>query len=147
MRKIFEILVFLLLLSLAMLAMSCGGTRKTNKQYHEIKSNYSFNDSSYILTQNVRLNDIGELIPIDNTKPFFVDGKEYFNVSIKFDKSKFNDFELDQKNIGTVNGKSEITDNKQTEKSDNTILWIFIALIVVIGIIAYLKIPSFKTGI
>ena len=130
-----------------MLAMSCGGTRKTNKQYHEIKSNYSFNDSSYILTQNVRLNDIGELIPIDNTKPFFVDGKEYFNVSIKFDKSKFNDFELDQKNIGTVNGKSEITDNKQTEKSDNTILWIFIALIVVIGIIAYLKIPSFKTGI
>ena len=144
MRKIFEILVFLLLLSLAMLAMSCGGTRKTNKQYHEIKSNYSFNDSSYILTQNVRLNDIGELIPIDNTKPFFVDGKEYFNVSIKFDKSKFNDFELDQKNIGTVNGKSEITDNKQTEKSDNTILWIFIALIVVIGIIAYLKIPSLR---
>ena len=127
-----------------MLAMSCGGTRKTNKQYHEIKSNYSFNDSSYILTQNVRLNDIGELIPIDNTKPFFVDGKEYFNVSIKFDKSKFNDFELDQKNIGTVNGKSEITDNKQTEKSDNTILWIFIALIVVIGIIAYLKIPSLR---
>lgn len=147
MKKIFEILIFLLLLSLAMLAMSCGGTRKTNKQYHEIKSNYSFNDSSYILTQNVRLNDIGELIPIDNTKPFFVDGKEYFNVSIKFDKSKFNDFELNQKYVGTVNGKSEITDNKQTEKSDNTILWIFIALIVVIGIIAYLKIPSFKTGI
>ena len=147
MKKIFEILIFLLLLSLAMLAMSCGGTRKTNKQYHEIKSNYSFNDSSYILTQNVRLNDIGELVPIDKSKPFFVDGKEYFNVSIKFDKSKFNDFELDQKNIGTVNGKSEITDNKQTEKSDNTILWIFIALIVVIGIIAYLKIPSFKTGI
>ena len=112
--------------------------------YKRQKSNYSFNDSSYILTQNVRLNDIGELIPIDNTKPFFVDGKEYFNVSIKFDKSKFNDFELDQKYVGTVNGKSEITDNKQTEKSDNTILWIFIALIVVIGIIAYLKIPSLR---
>lgn len=147
MKKIFELLIFLLLLSLAMLAMSCGGTRKTNKEYHEIKSNYSFNDKSYILTQNVRLNDIGELTPIDNTKSFFVDGKEYFNVSIKFDKSKFNYFELNQTYKGTVNGKSEITDNKQTEKSDNTILWIGIALIVVLGIIVYLKIPSFKMGI
>lgn len=147
MKKIFELLIFLLLLSLAMLAMSCGGSRNTNKEYHEIKSNYSFNDRSYILTQNLRLNDIGDLTPIDNTKPFFVDGKEYFNVSIKFDKSKFNDFELNKKNIGTVTGKSEIIDNKQTEKSDKTILWIGIALVVVIGIIAYLKIPSFKTGI
>jgi len=109
--------ILLAIMILLLFAVYSCGTRKTNKEYHEIKSNYSFNDSSYILTQNVRLNNIGELIPIDNNKPFFVDGKEYFNVSIKFDKSKFNDFELNQKYTGTVNGKSEITDNKQTEKS------------------------------
>jgi len=111
------------------LLSSCG-TRKTDKKYHEIKSNYSFNDSSYILTQNVRLNDIGELSPIDNAKPFLVDGKEYFNVSIKFDKSKFNDFELNQTYTGTVNGTSEISDNRQTEKKDNTLLYLGIVLIV-----------------
>ena len=127
-------IVILLLLS------SCG-TRKTDKKYHEIKSNYSFNDSSYILTQNVRLNDVGELIPVDNTKPFLVDGKEYFNVSIKFDKSKFNDFELNQTYIGTVNGTSEISDNRQTEKTDDTLLYIglFFVLCLFIFLWFYLK--------
>ena len=144
MKKIFEILIFLLLLSLAMLAMSCGGTRKTNKEYHEIKSNYSFNDSSYILTQNIRLNDIGELIPIDNTKPFFIDGKEYFNVSIKFDKSKFNNFELNKKDIETSTWKSEINETKQTTKNNN---WIFIVLIVCGFVFLYFYLPKIKTGI
>lgn len=123
MKTILKTIIILLFLS------SCG-TRKTDKKYHEIRSNYSFNDSSYILTQNVRLNDIGELIPVDNTKPFLVDGKEYFNVSIKFDKSKFNDFELNQTYTGTVNGESEISDNRQTEKKDNTLLYLGIVLIV-----------------
>jgi len=147
MKKIFEILIFCLLLALAALVMSCGGSRKVNKQYHEIKSNYSFNDSSYILTQNVRLNDIEELVPIDNTKPFFVDGKEYFNVSIKFDKSKFNDFELNQTYIGTVNGKSEITDNEETIRKDNT--WLYLGIVLIIGCLVFIwfYLPKLKTGI
>jgi len=136
---------FLFIFSITILFLSsCGGTRQTASEYFKVKSNYDFTDKSYTLNQNTKLNDIGELNPIDNSKPFFVDGKEYFNVSIKFDKSKFEDFELNQKNIGTSKGNFEITDNKQTEKSDNTILWIGIACVIVTGIIAYLKIPSLK---
>ena len=130
-------------LILILIFVSCG-TRKTDRQYHEFKSNYSFNDSSYTLNQNIRLNDIGELVPIDNTKPFIVDGKEYFNVSIKFDKSKFEDFELNKKNIGTSTGQSEILETKQTEKSDNTILWIFIALIVCGFVFLWLYLPKLR---
>lgn len=134
-----------ILILLLFFVYGCGGKRNTGKEYHEISSNYSFNDKSYILSQNVRLNDIGELVPIDNTKPFIIDGKEYFNVSIKFDKSKFEDFELNKKEIGTVTGNSEITDNKQTEKSDNTILWVFIALIVCSFIFLWFYLPKLKT--
>jgi len=132
---------FLISVSLAfivcLLLCSCG-TRSTSKEYHEITSKNTFNDSSFILTQNVRLNDIGELFPIDNTKPFFVDGKRYFNVSIKFDKSKFEDLKLEQKNIGTVTGSSEIKSNQATDRTDNTMLWLGMFLIMMISIIAYL---------
>jgi len=133
---------FLISVSLAfivcLLLCGCGGTRSTSKEYHEITSENTFNDSSFILTQNVRLNDIGELLPVDNSKPFFVDGKEYFNVSIKFDKSKFEDFKLEQKNIGTVTGSSEIKSIQATDRTDNTMLWLGMFLIIMISIIAYL---------
>jgi len=132
---------FLICVSLAFIVclLFCGcGTRSTIKEYHEITSNNTFNDSSFILTQNVRLNDIGELVPIDNTKPFFVDGKEYFNVSIKFDKSKFEDLKLEQKNIGTVTSSSEIKSDQTTDRTDNTMLWLGMFLIIMISIIAYL---------
>jgi len=130
MKNNYHLLLSATIAVVILLLLSSCGTRKTDNKYHEIKSNYSFNDSSYILTQNARLNDIGEIIPVDNTKPFLVDGKEYFNVSIKFDKSKFNNFELNQTYTGTVNGTSEISDNRQTEKKDNTLLYLGIVLIV-----------------
>jgi len=139
---------FLISVSLAfivcLLLCSCG-TRSTSKEYHEITSKNTFNDSSFILTQNVRLNDIGELFPIDNTKPFFVDGKEYFNVSIKFDKSKFEDLKLEHKNIGTVTGSSEIKSNQATDRKDNTMLWLGIVLIIVVAIFAWFYLPRIKS--
>lgn len=140
---LYEYWYYPVILVLILMLCSCG-TRKTNKEYHEFKSNYSFSDSSYTLTQNVRLNDIGELVPIDNSKPFFVDGKEYFNVSIKFDKSKFEGFELEKKNIGTSNGHSEILETKQTEKSDYTMLWVLIAFIICSFIFLWFYLPKLK---
>lgn len=140
--KSLSLSVFLAILILFLL-FGCG-TRKIGKEYHEISSNYSFNDKSYILTQNVHLNDIYELVPIDNSKPFIVDGKEYFNVSIKFDKSKFDNFEIDKRNIKTSTGKSEINETKQTTKNNN---WIFIVLIVCGFVFLWLWLPKIKTGI
>lgn len=140
--KSLSISAFLAMLILFLL-FGCG-TRKIGKEYHEISSNYSLNDKSYILTQNLRLNDIVELAPINNTKPFIVDGKEYFNVSIKFDKSKFDNFEIEKRKIETSTGKSEINETKQTTKNNN---WIFIVLIVCGFVFLYFYLPKFKTGI
>lgn len=127
-----------ILILLLVISCSCG-SRKVDRQHHEFKSNLSVVDSSYILTQNTRLNDIGELTPIDNTKPFIVDGKEYFNVSIKFDKSRFDSIKIDKKNIGTVSSSTEITDNKKTEKTDYTILIIGLGLIALIGVVFFFR--------
>ena len=123
-----------------LLATYCScGSRKVDIQHREFKSDLSVVDSSYVLTQNSRLNDTGEFTPIDNTKPFMVDGKEYFNVSIKFDKSKFDSIKIDKKNISTVSSTSEITDNKKTEKTDYTILIIGLAAVLLIGAILFFR--------
>lgn len=123
-----------------LLVIGCGcGSRKVDRQHHEFKSDLSFVDSSYVLTQNSRLNDIGELTPIDNTKPFFVDGKEYFNVSIKFDKSKFDSIKIEKKNISTTTSTSEVIDNKKTEKTDYTIMIIGLGLVIMIGVFLFYK--------
>ena len=127
-----------ILILLLVIGCSCG-SRKVDRQHHEFKSDLSFVDSSYVLTQNSRLNDIGELTPIDNTKAFFVDGKEYFNVSIKFDKSKFDSITIEKKNISTVTSTSEVIDNKKIEKTDYTILYIGLGLVALIGAILFFR--------
>jgi len=132
------------LIFLSLFLISCGGTRQTDSSKWMFSSNYEFSDNSYTLRQNAQLNDIGELNPIDNSKPFFVDGKEYFNVSIKFDKSKVEDFELTKKNIGTSTGASELETNKQTTRQDNAWLYIGLFVVLVLGVLAWFKFPSFR---
>lgn len=139
MKKIFEILIFLLLLSLAMLAMSCGGTRQTNTQIKDsihIENNYSQGTK-------IVLGNTFTYKPFDNLKPMVIEGKTYQNAIISNDKSKT----IVKWNDRFITKTIVTQKNKQTEKSDNSLMWICIALVVVLGIIAYLKIPSFKTGI
>ena len=69
-----------------------------------------------------------------------IEGKVYQNVIISNDKTNI----VEKWNDRFITKTIVTQKNKQTEKRDNTILWIFIALIVVLGIIAYLKIPSFR---
>lgn len=139
MKKIFEILIFLLLLSLAMLAMSCGGTRKTNTQIKDsihIENNYS--QGSKIVLGNTFVYK-----PFDNLKPMVIDGKTYQNAIISNDKSKtivkWNDRFIT---------KTIVTEKKkQTEKSDNSLMWIGIALVIALFIFLYFYLPKIKTGI
>ena len=84
MKKIFEILIFLLLLSLAMLAMSCGGTRKTDTQIKDsihIENNYSQGTK-------IVLGNTFTYKPFDALKPMKIDNVVYKNVIVTNDKSK-----------------------------------------------------------
>lgn len=139
MKKIFELLIFLLLLSLAMLAMSCGGTRQTNTQIKDsihIENNYSQGTK-------IILGNTFTYTPFDNVKPMSIDGKTYKNVIITNDKSKtivkWNDRYI-TKTIVTQK-------NKQTEKSDNSLMWIGIAFVITLFIFLYFYLPKIKTDI
>jgi len=123
---------------------SCGGTRKTSLSKVDIKSDSLSVENSRILKQNIVLNDIGKIRAFDPLKPFFVDGKEYFNATIEYDKSQFNNFELQEVSKIIELKKDTKTKYKITEKSDNTILYIGIAFVICLFIFLWFYLPKIK---
>lgn len=130
---------FLYLLSFILL-FACG-SRKTAQSKNEFKADTLSVNNSVVLKQNSILNDIYQLRPFDSSKPMRIDGKDYFNVSIIYDKSKFNNFEIEKSNKlnqGSLFQKNKV---KETEKTDYTILYLgmFFILLLFIFLWFYLK--------
>jgi len=122
-------------LIIILLFVSCG-TRKTET----IKRDSISINNSYSQGEKIVLGNTFTYRPIDSLKPFFVNGQKYDNVAITVNEdvtvTKWNDRYIT---------KTIVTEKtKQTEKSDNTILWIGIAFVIVTGVVAFLKIPSLK---
>ena len=139
MKKIFEILIFLLLLSLAMLAMSCGGTRKTDTQIKDsirVENNYSQG------TKNV-LGNTFIYKPFDSLKPMVIEGKVYQNVIITNDKSKT----IVKWNDRFITKTIVAEKNKATDKTNYIWLWIGLAFIVLLFAFLWFYLPKLKTGI
>lgn len=139
MKKIFELLIFLLLLSLAMLAMSCGGTRDTNTQ----KKDSIHIENNYSQGTKIVLNNTFTYTPFDSLKPMVIEGKVYQNVIITNDKSKtivkWNDRFIT---------KTIVTEkNKATDKTNYIWLWIGLAFIVLLFAFLWFYLPKLKTGI
>ena len=131
------------------LVAGCG-TRKTETSKTEIKkdtlisvlsekkikvdSNYTFDFSTF------------KIYPIDFTKPIIINGNIIQNAIIEGTKKiEYGTLQkttvVKEKEIKKVSS-SEIIKNKQTEKSDYTILYSIIALIIVAGIIVYFKLNT-----
>ena len=120
------------------------GTRKTAKEYHTFKSDTLNTNNNYELKQNKAFNDILSVKPIDNTKLIIINGISYYNASILFDKSKFDNLEIKANSNLSQGSSSEIKKVKQTEKTDNTILWIGVSSVVVLFIFLWLYLPKLK---
>jgi hypothetical protein len=130
---------------LILLIITSCGKRTTSNQSTYFKSDSLSIENSRILSQNIRLNDIGELVPFDSSKPMIIDGKYYYNAIIKYDKSKFDDFKIED-NIKVIEvSKEDKTSNKETEKKDNSNLWIGIVFVVGLLIIVYVRSGNIKT--
>lgn len=110
-------------LILLLLIASCG-KRTTSNQSTYFKSDSLSVENSRILSQNIKLNDIYTLEPFDSNKPMIIDGKYYYNAVIKYDKSKFEDFKIEESEKAISNKSESGTSNKETIKTDysNTIL-------------------------
>jgi len=133
------------------LVAGCG-TRKTETSKTEIKkdtlisvlseknikidSNYTFDFSTF------------KIYPIDVSKPMLVRGVVFENAIIEGTNKKESGKlqKIVQDNVQEIKKGSNYTKEKikETEKSDYTILFVLIALIVVSGIIVYLKLPKIQ---
>lgn len=139
MKKIFEILIFLLLLSLAMLAMSCGGTRKTDTQIKDsihIENNYSQGTK-------IVLGNTFTYKPFDALKPMKIDNVVYKNVIVTNDKSKT----ITKWKNRNITKTIVIEKEKKTTRKDNTWLYLGLFFVFVLFIFLYFYLPKLKTGI
>ena len=125
-------------LLLLLLIVSCG-KRTTSNQSTYFKSDSLSVENSRILSQNIILKDIYTLEPFDNSKPMIIDGKYYYNAIIKYDKSKFEDFKIENNTKIIEIRKEDKTENRQTEKKDNSNLWIGIVFVIGLLIIVYVR--------
>ena len=108
----------LILLS-ALLLIGCG-TRKTQQTKTDVTTKEVTTDNTVIETKtdsNTKVIDCTstdeiEIIPIDNTKEIVVNGKKYFNVSIKSKKTKNNVITTERKKVAETIKKDVKTKSK-----------------------------------
>jgi len=122
---------------------SCGGVRKTDSSKISIKIDSISVNNERVLKQNVSFNRIVSLKPFDASKPIRIDGKDYFNASIVFDNSIIDNFEIANRDSSLSLGKSTTEKESTSERRDNTLLYLGMFLIFVVGIITWFKLPIF----
>lgn len=106
---------------LLLLLTSCGVRKTDTIQRDSISIN-----NTYLEGEKIVLGNTFTYKPFDALKTMKIEGKEYVNVIITNDKTKIVEKWKNRNITKTITvGKS-----KKTEKSDYTILWVLIALIV-----------------
>jgi hypothetical protein len=142
----------LILLSTIFL-FSCG-SRKVNKSQTTEKTQIAISDNSKtetITDTNTKVIDCTDtdeitIVPVDNTKEIIVNGKKYFNVSLKHRKVKNNITtnkvekvaKIEQKAVKTNVKAKRVIEVKQVERKGITFLsfwwlWLLIILMIYIG--------------
>ena len=139
MKKIFELLIFLLLLSLAALAMSCGGTRQANTQ----KKDSIHIENNYSQGTKIVLGNTFTYTPFDALKPMKIEGKVYENAIVSNDKTIIKNKWKNRNITKTI----VIEKEKETTRKDNTWLYLGLFFVLVFFIFLWFYLPKIKTGI
>lgn len=145
----------LTLILLSTLLFSCA-TRKVakNKSVTEIKTESvvvekkdSVSVQQNAITIKESISEI-EITPIDTAKPLIIEGKEYFNATVRLkktnrqvvDSTKVEIVKSEQKSIEIKKEENEKSFEKEVEKKSSTFFWIWLLLIaaVVVAVIRYI---------
>ena len=140
MKKISLKLKFLFLFNLIILfsLYSCG-TRKTDIQQRDsIHIENSYSQGSKIVLGNTFTYK-----PFDNLKPMVIEGKEYKNAIVSNDKSKI----VEKWKNRNITKTIVIEKIKATKKTDYSNLYIGLFAVLILGVLAWFKLPSFRKGI
>ena len=130
---------FYLALMVAVGVSSSCGKRTTSYSRTEIKTDTLQYNRQIELRQNSTLFDVFSLYPIDNTKPIIYNGISYYNSSIRFDKSKFENLEIvanENLSQGSVSSESK---EKETEKTDYSNVYIGLFFVFVGGVLLFFR--------
>lgn len=140
------ILIALILALLGAIFLTSCASRKVNKsetKEQEQKTEKITLETQTRVTDNTKIVDTSttdeiEIIPIDNTLPFIVNGKEYKNAKIRHKKSKNNisivkDVKIQhnaQKSAIVMVKRNKIIEVKQTERKESYwwLLWFLILI-------------------
>jgi len=116
-----------LLLLIAIITIGCGSRKSTVSKVEEKKSETTeikTTDNSTTKTETItdtktdEVTEIETIEPIDNTKPFIVDGKTYTNTKVV--KAKTKRLKTDKVNTNTIaNNNVKKSETKQTESKIN----------------------------
>ncbi len=137
-------LVNIFLAMLLIGAVTSCGNRKATQSKKSIKSDSISVENNLVLKQNVVLRNIGRIKPFDAAKPMIVDGKEYFNCTIEYDKSKFERIDIDVGHKEVEITKDKFAKEKESEKTDYTILYLGIVFIFIFFVCLYFYLPTLK---
>lgn len=133
-------------IAIILLLSSCG-VRKVNNQKIDIKTDSIVFENKRVLEQNSNFNEILLITPIDSLKPLIINGKSYLNAKISYSKNKAITLKTKDKFKATTLKKEKKETIKKTKKTDNSFLYIGLFLVLVLGILAWFKLPSFRKGI
>jgi len=126
----------ILAILIILLLTSCGGTRNTDTQQHEnivIKNEYKQGEK-------IVLGNSFIYRPFDNARPMILDGKKFENAIVSNDKS----IVIEKWKTRDILKTITIEKVKKTKKTDNTLLYIGLFLVLIIGVLAWFKLPSFS---
>lgn len=124
---------------LLLILCSCGGTRKADTTQNEnIIIENKYNTGSKIVLGNTFTYK-----PFDVSKPMIIEGKTYSNAIVSNDKSQT----IIKWNTRFIKETETVYRTKQTEKTDNTLLYIGLFLVLVLGVLGWFKLPSFRKDI
>ena len=121
-----------------LLIVGCG-TRKTSQQNTTFKSDSLSIENKRVLEQEIILKDVYSIKPFNALKPIVINGKEYFNAVIDFDKTIIKKSEIKEESR-TIDIKKVKTEKaKETVKTDYTILYLGMFFILCLFLFLWFK--------
>ena len=130
--------ISVILAIIILLLLSGCGSRKSEI----IKRDSIHIENNYSQGSKIVLGNTFTYTPFNPLKPMIIDKKEYVNVIISNDKSVI----VEKWKNRNITKTITIEKTKATKKTDNTFLYIGLFLVLIIGILAWFKLPSFRKG-
>jgi len=132
------ILCAVLAISILLTVFGCG-ERLTFTEKHRFNKDSIQVNSIVELKQNYTWGDLGSIRPYDAAKPMRIDGKDYFNAVINFDKSVKSELEVKASDNLSYIGEEVSGKITKTEKTDNSNLYIGLFFVLALFLFLYFK--------